>query len=522
MVKLSADAQLMDALSEFYAKPLEYVMFNFPWDTDASIQIIELRGDYATRFPNSVYGPDIWACEFLDQLGEEIRKRGFDGRNSVAPIRFSTASGHGIGKSTLSAWLIKFLMDTRPFCKGTVTAVTADQLKAKTWSELGKWHNMSLTKHLFDYNTGRGAMSLSHKEHPQRWRVDAQTCKEENSEAFAGQHSVSSSSFYLFDEASGIPEKIYEVREGGLTDGEPMVFDFGNPTRNSGRFFDNCIGRFKHRFITRSIDSRDVAITNKELFQEMIDDYGEEDDIVKVRVRGLFPSAGSAQFISNGDVDLCQSRELGGNENIPLILGVDVARQGNDESVIYPRQGNDARSFPVFRGSGLDGVRLAGKIIEIQNMYEAQGHEVVVFIDAGGGYGGSPLDHMRYLGYAPIDVHPGRLPTDTSTYALKADEMWGKMKEAIHGQLCLPDRLDRTGQMLKNQLTQREFGHTTAEKIKLEPKKKLRDRGLPSPDVADALAFTYAEDVASIRTPVGAAARNTKAQSDYDPLEETW
>ena len=263
-----AELQLATDLSNLFADPLGYVMYIFPWTSYQTIQLVELQSPYKERFSGCKYGPDVWACEFLDALGEEIKARKFDGRSAVDPIQMATASGHGIGKSVLVAWLIKFIMDTRPFSKGTVTANTAEQLKTKTWAELGKWHKLSLTEHWFIYNSGRGAMNLAHKKHKEEWRCDAQTCREENSEAFAGQHAASATSFYIFDEASAVPDKIFEVREGGTTDGEPMVFDFGNPTRNSGRFFEHCAGRFRHRYKVRCIDSRSVSITNKERIQQ--------------------------------------------------------------------------------------------------------------------------------------------------------------------------------------------------------------------------------------------------------------
>lgn len=124
-------------------------------------------------------------------------------------------------------------MATRPHCKGIVTAVTASQLTTKTWAEINKWMKRSVVADMFEYT----ADSIRAKEAPETWRVDAVTCKEENSESFAGQHAASSSPFYIFDEASGISEKIFEVAEGGLTDGEPFMFMFGNPTRASGTFY---------------------------------------------------------------------------------------------------------------------------------------------------------------------------------------------------------------------------------------------------------------------------------------------
>lgn len=142
---ISNNQRISDDLAGFMDDPLGYVMYCFPWEEEQSIQIVKLAPDYQERF-DCEYGPDEWACEFLDDLGAEIKKRAFDGQNAVPPIRFATVSGHGIGKSTLTAWLIKFILDTRPYSVGTVTAMTAEQLKNKTWAELGKWHNMSMTK----------------------------------------------------------------------------------------------------------------------------------------------------------------------------------------------------------------------------------------------------------------------------------------------------------------------------------------------------------------------------------------
>ncbi|GAG27374.1 unnamed protein product, partial [marine sediment metagenome] len=226
---MSPELELANDLAELYDDPLGYVLYAFPWDTEPALQIIEMQEPWASRY-GSKYGPDVWACEFLDELGAEIQARGFNGSKSVPPIRFSTASGHGIGKSAMVAWIIKFISDTRPFSKGVVTANTSEQLKTKTWAEVGKWHGYSVTKHLYNYTAGRGAMALTRKSDPATWRCDAQTCREENAEAFQGLHAANSTPYFVFDEASGIPDPIWEARQGGLTDGEPMSFDFGNPT----------------------------------------------------------------------------------------------------------------------------------------------------------------------------------------------------------------------------------------------------------------------------------------------------
>ena len=513
---MSFNEELTADISKFYADPLGYVMYVFPWDSDPSIQQVRLQEPYKSRF-NCEFGPDQWACEFLDDLGTEIKKRAFDGITTVEPIRFSTASGHGIGKSALVSWLIKFILDTRPFSKGVVTANTGEQLRTKTWAELGKWNRLSTTNHLYDYAIGKGSMSLARKKYKEIWRADAQTCREENSEAFQGLHAANSTPFYIFDEASGIPEKIWSARAGGGTDGEHMTFDFGNPTRNTGTFYENCVGAQKHRFIVRSIDSRIVQITNKDLFKEWIEDYGEDSDFVKVKVRGIFPSQSSVQFINSDDVRWAGSRPLPMHNKAPLIIGVDVARFGDNDTVIYPRIGDDARSFPYRRYNGLDNMQVADKVVAVITEFQGLGKKCsAIFID-GGGHGSGPIDALRRIGYNPIEIQFGGRASDRR-YRAKGDEIWGKMRDSMKN-LCLPreDFLDdQEGKdTLRSQLVQREYGFTDSGLIKLESKIDIKKRGGKSPDVADALALTYSAEV-GLDIQMGPQ----QYLWDYDPLED--
>lgn len=503
----SANSQISKAMSGFRADPLGYVMFIFPWDSDPSIQQVLLESPYKERF-GCKYGPDKWACEFLDDLGKEIKDRGFDGITTVAPIKFSTASGHGIGKSALVSWLIKFISDTRPLSKGVVTANTGEQLRTKTWAELGKWNRLSLTGHLYDYASGKGSMSLSRKGYKAEWRVDGMTCREENAEAFQGLHAASSTPFYIFDEASGIPDKIWSARAGGATDGEPMSFDFGNPTRNMGQFYENCVGNQKHRYRVRNIDSRSVQITNKDLFQEWVDDYGEESDFVKVKVRGVFPSQSSVQFMNNDDVSAAMKRPIPFDNKQPLIIGVDVARYGEDDTVIYPRIGDDARSWPYRRYNGLDGMAVADQVINMIEEFKNLGKPCsALFID-GGGLGSGPVDRLRQLGFSPIEVNFGRTSTDRK-YRFTGDHIWGRMRDGMHN-LCLPNDQD-----LKSELLQREYGFTPSGLINLESKRTIKSRGGKSPDIADALALTYT----SVVVPVVAGESTMSYKWDFDPSD---
>jgi hypothetical protein len=149
----------------------------------------------------------------------------------VGRVRPVAQFAHGIGKSALTAFVVLWLMATRPHSRGTVTANTYIQLETKTWAAIQKWQGLCVTAPWFICTTKR----LYYKGAKETWFCSPATCKEENSEAFAGQHAADASSFYVFDEASAVPDKIFEVAEGGLTDGHPMIFLYGNPLRQELR-----------------------------------------------------------------------------------------------------------------------------------------------------------------------------------------------------------------------------------------------------------------------------------------------
>lgn len=542
------DVALATDLADFYDDPLGYVMYSFPWHQESSgIQMVLLPPRFRNRF-DSEYGPDLWACDFLDELGQEIRIRGFNGRDAVAPIRFATTSGHGIGKSVLVAWIANFLKDTRPFSKGTVTANTAEQLKTKTWAEIGRWAKLAPTFHWFTYSAVRGSMTIKHKDNPETWRLDAQTCREENSESFAGQHAANSSSYYINDEDSGVPEKIHEVQEGGLSDGEPMTFAFGNPTRNSGYFHkiftDKKIQKagakevvYKGktievgRWICRQIDSRSVSITNKDKIEADRITFGEDSDFFKVRWRGMFPDLDQLQFIHAHSVEEAQGRQFDeySNRQFRRTMGVDVAGSTDgDEFVLYSVKGNDARSFPAKRYRGLRPSEVQSHIIAEFNFFASIGDPIeACFIDTTGGYGSGPADALRLLGYPVIDVSFGKRAFTPKTYVYIVDEIWGRMRVAVETNLCLPDDYaagweyggSNTGSDLKTQLTDRWYGITLGGQNRLETKRDMRDRGVQSPDIADALSLNFYQPMAfKANTSYGGSQQVQIARDIEDPF----
>lgn len=507
-LSIEAEAALIEAVGEFIDDPLGFVMFAFPWDSDPSLQLVELDEPWASRY-KSKYGPDKWACEYLDELGGEIKKRNFNARDAVDAIQMATASGHGIGKSTITAWLVIFIMATRPMAKGVVTANTSDQLRTKTWGELGKWLKKSIVAHWFEYNNGKGNMNMYHRDHQEGWRVDGQTCREENSESFAGLHSASSTPFYIFDEASAIPDVIWEVAEGGLTDGEPMWFAFGNPTRNTGRFHE-CFTKRRNRWICRKIDSRTVKITNKAKIEQWRIDYGEDSDFFKVRVIGEFPVSDVKQFISTELVKEAQAREAVSHPHEPLIMGIDPAAGGGDKWVIRFRRGNDARTIRAIKMFNPDPMTFAGIVAQhAQGSTHTQNQKVdAIFCDTGAA-GWLLIKLIEKFGVSVIPVtfsHPS-LRDDAAN---KRAQMWCDMRDGLGSGLAIDD-----DPQLHDDLIGPEVRYDKDFKWMLEKKQDMRDRGLDSPDDGDALALTYAYPVAPKQLKVKAS--QPAAEREWDP-----
>lgn len=466
----ASNQRLAEQIAQFYADPLGFVKFAFPWGQRGTLE--------------SYAGPDVWQEEALRELGEQIQQRNFDGVHAVSPIRTAVASGHGIGKSTFVAWLACWILSTRPDSQGTATANTFPQLETKTWAAIQRWLKLSITAPWFVIGGDR-IYRIAKRE---SWFLSAQTSREENSESFAGQHAATSTSYYILDEASAIPPVIWEVAEGGLTDGEPMIFAFGNPTRNTGKFFEATYGREKHRWMSRAIDSRQSAFTNKQVIEEWIQEYGEDSDFVRVRVRGLPPRAGDLQFIDSERVYEAQKRFPQSLSDDPLVVGVDIARGGGDHNVIRFRRGTDAVSIKAVRIPGeqtRDTTLMVSKLAEILNTPYNGRRPDMMFLDETG-IGGPLFDRLKQLGFKNVTGVQFGAQSPERQYANMRSYMWGRLKDWLtRGAIPkdIPLEIDLTGPGYK---------HDKADRLLLESKEDMKKRGLASTDDGDALALTFA------------------------------
>lgn len=410
--------------------------------------------------------------------------------------------------SVMVAWLVDWLMSTRPFCRGTVTANTFTQLDTKTWASIQTWSKLLLNADWFTVTTAR----MYHRDYRESWFCAPQSSKEENSEAFAGQHAANSSSWYVFDEASAIPPKIWEVAEGGLTDGEPFIFAFGNPTRNNGKFHEVAFGKMRERWHPTIVDSRLSRFTNKAQIAEWVQDYGEDSDFVRVRVRGLPPAASDLQFIGLDLVSAAQARPPVAFEDDPLVAGLDIARGGADRCVIRFRRGFDARSIPPLSIPGeqaRDSMRVATWAADVLGRTFTEGgvrrKVAMLFVD-GTGIGGPIADRLKQMGHANVmEVQFGGHSPDPKLANMRT-YMWARMREWL-----AKGAIDASP-TLETDLTAPGYKHDKSDRVVLESKEEMAKRDLASPDDGDALALTFA-------APVGVPTRRPTATAP--PLKPT-
>ena len=501
----SSEEALIDFLAETSSDPYAFVMGAFPW------------GEPGTELEDQT-GPNEWQTGVLCDIRDGLL-------DLSEAIRIAVTSGHGVGKSALVSWLLWWAISTMPDTIGRVTANTERQLRTRTWVEVSKWYRLLICAHMFKLTAS--AIFSRDPARAKTWRVDLTPWSEQNTEAFAGLHNKGRRIILVFDEASAIPATVWEVAEGALTDeGTEIIWAvFGNPTQSLGRFRD-CFdgGRFAHRWKARAVDSRTVPFTNKKLIQQWIDDYGEDHDFVRVRVRGMFPRVDASSFISRELALEATDRPIPAETtNSPLVLGVDVARFGNNYSVIYPRRGFDARTHTPRVFLGLSTTELAA---EVQKTFNALGASMI-FVDEGG-IGGGVVDILQDMMLPVMGVNFGGKPQGTDPwdraavrYCNRRSEIWGTMRNWLR-KGAIPDTIPAYERRLSEELSAPLYGHNGKEEIQLESKKDMERRQVESPDVADALAISLAYP--TLATPGGAFANlgpvALPITPDYDPFAE--
>lgn len=417
----------------------------------------------------------------------------------------------GPGKSTVLAWLNWNFLLTRPHPKMAATSISGDNLADGLWAELSKWQQRSpLLQQTFTWTKSR----VFANDHPETWFLSARTWsksadRERQADTLAGLHA--DYIMFTLDESGGIPDAVMASAEAALSSCvEGHLVQAGNPTMLEGPLYRAATSerRLWHLVvITGDPDDpkRSPRISVK-WANEQIEKYGLSSPWVIVNVLGRFPPSSLNALIGPDEVNAAMGRYYRAHDigQAALILGVDVAREGDDASVIFPRRGIQA--FPPKKFRGIDSTQGAGVTSRMWDDMQVD----AAFIDNTGGFGSGWIDQLRLLGKSPVGVHFSSEPHDRARYANKRAEMYFDAVQWIKDGGALPDVPE-----LVAALTRTTYSFHK-DRLLLEPKEIVKAKLGFSPDDADAFALTFAE-------PVTAKSRNLpprQVQQDWNPFRE--
>jgi hypothetical protein len=456
--------------------PEAFVMFAFPWGKE---------GTPLEHFS----GPRKWQREVLRDVASYVKRQ--KGLVDFETLRHAVSSGRGIGKSALVSWLTIWMLSTRIGSTTIVSANSESQLRSVTWAEITKWLAMSINSHWFEISATKVApaawltalVEKNLKKGTRYWAIEGRLWSEENPDSYAGVHNHDGV-MVIFDEASGIADAIWSVTSGFFTENTPkrMWFAFSNPRRNSGYFYETFHSK-RDFWTSRVVDARTVEGTDKQVYEQIIQEYGPDSSQAHVEVYGQFPSEGDDQFIGSLLVDEAMKQPAYQDFSAPIVMGVDPARFGADATVIAIRCGRDL--VKVIRHRGDDTMTVVGHVIDAIEQFKP----ALVNIDEGG-LGAGIVDRLKEQRYKIRGVNFGNKAKNPIMYGNKRAEMWGEMKNWLKTASIPKDRF------LKTDLISPKIKPDSRGTIFLESKKDMKSRGLASPDAADALALTFAFPVA--------------------------
>lgn len=468
--------------------------------------------------------PDTWqlqVCEAWDRGDQRIAMK----------------ACKGPGKTAILSWLIWHFLATHDHPKIAATSITSDNLSDNLWTELAKWRNKSpFLQKAFTWQKTR----VYANDHAETWWASARGWSKSadaqaQADTLAGLHA--DNILFVLDECGSIPDAVMASAEAALStdtsrEGEKSnvtdarILMAGNPTIRSGPLWRACT-RDRHNWtvitITGDPDSplRSPRISIK-WARDQIEQYGKDNPWVMANVFGEFPSASPTTFIDADLVTAALAREPSATMYDPLILGVDVARFGDDRSVICIRKGPDARTHAPRIYRNLDTMQLAAKVADV---YEEL-HPDAVFVDAGA-MGAGVIDRLRMLKIPCIEVHFSgkadrhQTERDPMLYANKRAEMLGQVREWLKFG-ALPNGSEYTIGRELPAIMYSVKSQQGRDAILLEPKEIFKDREGYSPDEADALMLTFAFPVQQAGDSGRAnyrAVMGSKVQVEYDPLQ---
>jgi len=413
--------------------------------------------------------PLPYQAEFLQAIADGERK-------------MSVRSGHGTGKSTSASWAMLWFVLLRFPNKVVVTAPTSGQLFDALFAELKRWIN-ELPKQLqpmLTVKSDRVELAAA----PSEAFISARTSRAETPEALAGVHSENV--LLVVDEASGVPEKVFEAAAGSMSGHSATTILLSNPTRSSGTFFESQT-RLAGSWWTRRWSCVDSPLVSEEFVDEMRLRYGEDSNAFRIRVLGEFPNADDSAIIPFHLIESAMKRDIEVTPDMKPVWAIDPARFGSDRTAFCKRVGNVVTEIKSWQG-----VDLMGTVGRVMAEYEAlpmSQRPSEILVDSIG-LGGGVVDRLRELGAPVRGVNVSEAPSLGQTYNNLRTELWFKTKAWLEDRSCkLPHNEDLIADLAGIQ-----YSFASSGKMQAESKDSMKRRGLKSPDLADALCLTMASD----------------------------
>lgn len=448
------------------------------------------------QFVREVFGaePDEWQREVLEDIGRGER-------------RISIRSCHGVGKTCLLAWLVWYMLLTRYPQKTVATAPTQGQLFDGLFSEVMLWHARlpEPMQALFTVKSNR----IELKAHPAGSFFTCRTARAEQPEALQGIHSHNV--LIIGDEASGIPEAIFEAGSGSMS-GNPELGEFavtvlaGNPVRTTGFFFEShhrTAHMWRTYHVCAAVADWPSGIPSGRPGADYVEEqavlYGLESNAYRIRVLGEFPKGDDDQVIPYHSIISASEREIKTMPNLPCVWGVDVARFGSAKNALVVR--NKRRVLEADYWEGVDLMQTAGKIKHKWDNTLPGDRPYVILIDVVG-LGGGVVDRLLELKLPVRGINVAETGDVDPRFDRLRSELWWRAREWLLGldvaiepppKDCDPKK-DPVTRMI-SELAAPKYKIMSSGRIHVESKDEMRKRGVASPDIADALVLTFAEDV---------------------------
>jgi phage terminase large subunit len=396
--------------------------------------------------------------------------------------RIAVRSGHGVGKTTVLAWLLCWFACTRFPQRCVCTAPTSGQLFDALAAETKSWFRKLPPLLLERFELQSERINLIAK--PEDSYIAFKTSRAETPEALAGIHS--DNVLLVADEASGVPEQVFEAASGSMSGHRATMLMTGNPVRSTGLFFE-AFHTQMHRWKTYHISCLTCPRVTPDFIEEMKDRYGEESNAYRVRVLGEFPKGDDDTVIPMELVEAALTRDVH-PAHVKPIWGLDCARFGSDRSALAKRKGNVLLE-PVVVWSGLDMMQLAGTVKAIYDATPKRDSPSEICVDSIG-IGAGVADRLRELGLPVRDINVSESPSIKGVYLNQRAELWFEMRSWFETR-AVSIAGDR--KLLSELVGVRYKFHSSGKKA-VESKEELRKRSKErrSPDIADAVMMTFA------------------------------